>query len=350
MLRSKIAGPNRRAFTLVELLVVIAIIGILVALLLPAVQAAREAARGAQCSNNLRQLGLALLSHHDTKKSFPPGINVHEDFLNGAGTHGPACFGWGGMIIPYLEETGLAGQYQQIRVTAGGKEYKFPNYNWETATSGGLNAGELSKTALSVFSCPSDTMSPINMIYNGGKDLFAKSNYVGMAGMYGAQDATAANPMRFVNPVDILTFPEAQQRIWQGTFGIFGGNQKTRIKDITDGSSKTLMVGERDGGLEDGSSNRPAAYWAGAIRARWLNSTLSNARNNSVFLINGLNPSNPNAPTYGTGSLHLGGGAYFAFGDGSVRFISENIDGFVWEAMATRAGGETDAGIDRGTP
>ena len=343
-MRSSFASAVRRAFTLVELLVVIAIIGILVALLLPAIQAAREAARASQCSNNLRQLGLALLNHHDAKQSFPPGVHVHEDFLNGSGTHGPASFGWGGLIMPYLEETALAGQYQQIVVTSGSTQYKFPDYNWETATSGGINAADLSKSSLSVFVCPTDVMTPINYVYNGGKDPFAKSNYVGMAGMYGAQDATAANPMKFFNPADMMSFPPGQQALLEGTFGIFGGNMKSKFKDITDGSSKTLMVGERDGGLQDGLSNRPAAYWPGAIRARWVNSTLANARNNSVFLINGTGNTN-----YGTGSLHPGGGAYFAFGDGSVRFISENVDGLVWEAMSTRAGGETDIGIDRGT-
>jgi prepilin-type N-terminal cleavage/methylation domain-containing protein len=329
------AETSRRAFTLVELLVVIAIIGILVALLLPAIQAAREAARGAQCSNNLRQIGIALLNHHDSIRSFPPGVHVSQ--LNGSGTHGPAAFGWGGLILPYLEETSLGSQYQAIP--------DYPDYNWETATGpgGNPNSGTLSKTPLAVFSCPTDVMPPINIWYNAGKDPFSKSNYVGIAGMYGAQDATAANPMKFVNPVDLPSFPPAEQTQYAATFGIFGGNQKSKMKDITDGSSKTLMVGERDGRVADDiPTGRQAGYWTGAIRSRWLNSTLANARDDGNFRLNGTSK-------WGTGSLHRAGGMYGGFGDGSVRFLSEDMDGFVWEAMATRAGGETDAGIDRGT-
>jgi prepilin-type N-terminal cleavage/methylation domain-containing protein len=333
--RRKVNQRVQSAFTLVELLVVIAIIGILVALLLPAIQAAREAARGAQCSNNLRQLGIGLLNHHDTQGAFPPGVHVTE--LNGSGTHGPAAFGWGGLILPYLEETSLGAEYKSIP--------NYPDYNWETATGpgGSPQAGTLSKTPLSVFSCPTDVMPTINTWYNAGKDPFSKSNYVGVAGMYGAQDATTANPMKFVNPVDLPSFPPAEQALYLGTFGIFGGNQRSKMKDITDGSSKTLMVAERDGRVADGiATGRQAAYWTGAIRSRWLNSTLTNARDDGPFRINGTSK-------WGAGSLHPAGGTYGTFGDGSVRFLTEDMDGNVWEAMATRAGNETDAGIDRGT-
>jgi prepilin-type N-terminal cleavage/methylation domain-containing protein len=344
MMRPNTDCAGRRAFTLVELLVVIAIIGILVALLLPAVQAAREAARGAQCSNNLRQLGLALLNHHDVKKSFPAGVNVPDVKV---APHGPAAFGWGGLSLPYLEETTLGSLYQQIVVTAGTKVYRFPDYNWETAVGPGgqPRAGELSATPLAMFMCPTDVMGPINLFYNGGKDPFGKSNYVGIAGLYGANDPAPSPPYYFVNPADVSnpasTFTATQREQYQGTYGIFGGNQTTRMNDITDGSSKTFMVGERDGrAAEADQSNIPpgfrfAAYWTGAIRSRWLNSTLSNVRNDGPFRLNGTSK-------YGTGSLHSGGGAYFIMGDCSVRFVSENIDGVVWEAMATRAGDETE--------
>lgn len=342
MMRPTIAESTRRGFTLVELLVVIAIIGILVALLLPAVQAAREAARGAQCSNNLRQLGIALLNHHDSMKSYPPGVNVYD--VN-APPHGPASFGWGGMILPYLEEASLTSQYQAIVVTIAGKQVRFPDYNWETAEgSGGQpRAEDLSKTPIVSFMCPTDVMPPLNTFYNVGKDPFAKSNYVGIAGMYGAQDGTPAIPMKFINPADLPAFSAADQERYAGTFGIFGGNQTSKIKDITDGTSKTLMVAERDGRIADGVvGGFEAAYWAGAIRARWLNSTLANARDNGAFRINGTS-------RWGIGSLHPAGGSYCLFGDGSVRFVTESIDGFAWEAMATRAGDETEAGINRGT-
>jgi hypothetical protein len=139
----------------------------------------------------------------------------------------------------------------------------------------------------------------------------------------------------------------AFQRKCEGTHGIFAGNSETKISDILDGTSKTLMVVERDGRVADAAATGPgifeAAYWPGAIRARWLNSTLANARNSGAFLINGTS-------RWGIGSLHPGRGTYATFGDGSVRFVTEDIDGLVWEAMATRAGGETDIGIDRDTP
>lgn len=348
-MRSKLVALSRRAFTLVELLVVIAIIGILVALLLPAVQAAREAARSSQCRNNMRQLGLALLNHHDAQKHFPEGARIPKLDL---APHGPASFGWGGMILPYLEEISLMSQYALIKGTVDGKQVGFPDYNWETETEtvGGatIRAQDLSVTAIPTFVCPTDVMTPINTTYNGGKDPFAKSNYVGMAGMYGADDELGMSPFKFISPKDCTTLLATSSdatlvQKCNGTHGMFFANSRTKIKDVLDGTSKTIMVGERDGGFQDGNSNRPAAYWAGAIRARWLNSTLANARNNSVFLINGTGATN-----YGTGSFHVAS-ANFTFGDGSVRIIGEDIDGFVWEAMATRSGGETDTGIDRGT-
>jgi hypothetical protein len=212
--------------------------------------------------------------------------------------------------------------------------------------------------------CPTDVMPPINTFYNDGKDPYAKSNYVGVAGMYGAEDeitggpnsggipaSSNTNPMRFISPADCPTLVSANAGVFQlkcdGTHGIFAGNSKTKMKDIIDGSSKTLMVAERDGrradAAEKGAGIFEAAYWAGAIRARWLNSTLANARNSGAFRINGTS-------RWGIGSLHPGRGTYGTFGDGSVRFVTEDIDGLVWEAMATRAGGETDAGIFRDTP
>lgn len=320
---------------------VIAIIGVLVALLLPAVQAAREAARRSQCMNNLKQLGIALLLHEGAVGAFPEGVHVWE--RDASGGHGPSSFGWGGLLLPYLEQSTLGAQYKAIVDSNGNK---FPDYNWETAvgTGGAPEAAVLSKTHLSVFMCPSDVMEPINVYYNGSKDPFGKSNYVGIAGAYGAEDARGSNPLLFINPTDLETSPpfnDNHRRIMGGTLGIFGGNLSTEMREIPDGTSNTLMVGERSGLIAaepDNGSASPAAYWTGAIRARWLNSTLSNVRNNAAFLINGTNK-------YGTSSLHPGG-CHFLKADGSVSYLGEDINGALFEAMGTRAGEEVlaDAG------
>jgi prepilin-type N-terminal cleavage/methylation domain-containing protein len=332
---------GQTGFTLVELLVVIAIIGVLVGLLLPAVQAAREAARRSQCLNNLKQLGVALLLHEDAKGAFPKGTYLPEGSSawnrNASSSHGPAVFGWGGLSLPYLEQTNLGQQYQAI-VDSNGND--FPNYNWETAvgTGGSPKAADLSKTALSVFMCPSDVMGPINEYYNNGEDPFGKSNYVGIAGAYGGEDAERTNPILYKNPIDLedTHFSDLDRRTKGDTIGIFAGSMSSEIREISDGTSNTLMVGERNGLVaSDPKSTRPlpmAAYWPGAIRARWVNSTLSNARNVEQFLINGTS-------RYGISSLHQGG-AQFVRGDGSALFISEDIDGPLYEALGTRAGAE----------
>lgn len=323
----------RPAFTLVELLVVIAIIGILVALLLPAIQAAREAARRAQCTNNMRQQGIALLNYHDVKKRFPEGIRVPDPNV---APHGPPAWGWGGMIIPYLEETTLANQFQSI---VDGQGRGFPDYNWENTTYNGIRSGDLAKTPLQTYVCPSDVMQPINTIYNGNKDPYAKSNYVGVAGRYGAVDPPEnPRPYKFITPVNIANpdmFTQEERELYEGTSGIFGGNQITKIGQITDGTSKTLMVVERDGGDETGLSPRRAAYWCGAIRTRWLNSNLTNVQNDvdGYYLIN--------SPTfrYGIGSLHPGG-TNAMMGDGHVVFLSEDMDGETWARLGTMAEGK----------
>ena len=238
-MRHRVRRP--RGFTLVELLVVIAIIGVLVALLLPAVQAAREAARRTQCSNNLKQLGVAALLHESAEGSLPEGVHVWD--LNGAGTHGPASFGWGGLILPYIEQVNLGVQYKAIP--------NYPNYNWETATGPGgqPKAGELSKTALSIFMCPSDLMPPINDYYNGGKDPFAKSNYVAQRAPTAAM--TRQRPTLCTSKLPKMLKPtrlsDSDRELFSRTAGIFGGNMGSKFKDVSDGASNTFMIGERSG-------------------------------------------------------------------------------------------------------
>src|SRR5262249_13254984 len=123
----------RRGFTLVELLVVIAIIGILIALLLPAVQAAREAARRSQCSNNIKQLALGLHSFHDANKKFPPGSNVRATGPGDSTNATKATFGWGAFILPYIEEKAIFATLTGVSGTlTGNLDAKQLNYDWKS--------------------------------------------------------------------------------------------------------------------------------------------------------------------------------------------------------------------------
>jgi prepilin-type N-terminal cleavage/methylation domain-containing protein len=154
---------NRRGFTLVELLIVIAIIGMLVSLLLPAVQAAREAARRTECANNLKQIGLALQAYHDARRGFPPGWL----WAPPADQSGGSSWAWSVFILPYLERNSL---YDELRVDDGSALVPPP--------------GDPRDTLLPMFVCPSDVGPDRNKWFRG----YAKSNYPGVNGTGGDTD------------------------------------------------------------------------------------------------------------------------------------------------------------------
>ena len=243
-------------FTLVELLVVIAIIGILIALLLPAIQAAREAARRSQCANNLKQLALGLQTYHSTNKRFPPGVMFNGDpndtacatDSTSAGTYsnGGACstssFGWGGLVLPFIEAGTQTALFKSLpNSTYGTKPVStpYPLYSWEAsaqADSTGV-VDSWFKASISVFQCPSDTLGPINTLQNPqssamppatGKDPYGKSNYVGVAGTKGAlsqEDYDGTMTCCLWNPAN--TFVKAQEK------GILMVNSRNSIKQVT---------------------------------------------------------------------------------------------------------------------
>jgi prepilin-type N-terminal cleavage/methylation domain-containing protein len=296
MTRSESKRP-RRGFTLVELLVVIAIIGILVALLLPAVQAARMAALKTQCKNNLKQLGLAMHNHLDAERKFPAGYSFNSKTNAASWTK---CWGWGARILPYLEEAAL---YQALEV--GKKEFNqvLPG---NTSTSWPAAPVAAMRTAIAGFRCPSDIESdPINtnndFCHSGGPESTkpAKSNYVGV---YGHQYSSwGASPT--------ATVPEMQ--------GMLVAQNGLPLRKVSDGLSKTLMIGER--GWE-----HQAGYWVGVgnCQDEYGYSSPKVIGRSFLFKIN-----TPLIDRYYSGfsSYHVGG-AHFTFGDGSVQFLEDSID------------------------
>jgi prepilin-type N-terminal cleavage/methylation domain-containing protein/prepilin-type processing-associated H-X9-DG protein len=280
------AGPGRRrGFSLVELLVVIAIVAILIGLLLPAVQKVREAANRASCANNLKQLGLALQCYLEDHKSFPSG---YVSSPLGVG------WGWGTMLLPYLEQRPL---YKQLGLPGS----TFGNgVNFADSTP-------LTQTQLPVFVCPSDTGPALNPF----KQNHAKSNYRGVCG------PTA--PVVFTPNKD-----------WGG---VLFQNSTIRIIDITDGTSNTMALGEC---MLDQSSGKVGAVWAG----------MADTTNGTVFYIShvfwGIDTEDYriNGPGAQAFSSRHSGGAQFVFCDGSLHWIGQRVDPVVATILAGRKDGQ----------
>jgi prepilin-type N-terminal cleavage/methylation domain-containing protein len=319
-----------RGFTLVELLVVIAIIGILVALLLPAIQAAREAARRSQCQNHLKNIGLALQNHHSATKRFPKG------FVS-TGSGAIEAWTWSTFLLPYLEEQTI---YDQMRPA---DEYIVPvnanrtgkrNLADMLAAAKAGNTAELVplQTPIAVFRCPSDTTPPLIPVSNPPDPAMNRTTDSGtwerhFNGMYappGFQPSTS-NYVGSKGTIDsqcdgalvagnwIINQPRCNNT------GIFFGNSQISIKHITDGTSKTFAIGERD-------KFCLAATWIG-VRNPFGPEMWSSywATAHSFFKLNYPLTGNHDTCVESFSSAHPGGG-FFGFCDGSVHFISDDID------------------------
>jgi prepilin-type N-terminal cleavage/methylation domain-containing protein/prepilin-type processing-associated H-X9-DG protein len=286
----------KAGFTLVELLVVITIIGILIALLLPAVQAAREAARRMQCSNNFKQVGLAMHNYHSSKGCFPFGCLT--DFVGNGGTKE---WSWGAYVLPYME---LQGVYDLI-------DFNAANY-----TVGAKNR-QAELVQIEAYLCPSD---PEYGELVGVTGTITNPVYASMTNMAGVADSVNAFLTGAGWPYYARPFPEAD--------GVMaGGTHSCSISDIKDGTSNTLMIGEVTG---RGKGSHECQIWIG---------------DNFMGSIQGINgyKTLPGGGTYGgmydTGfSSYHPGGCNFAMADGSVSFLSQNIARDILAALTTRNG------------
>jgi len=327
---------RRSAFTLVELLVVISIIGVLVALLLPAVQAAREAARRMQCRNNLRQLGIAMHNYHDVYKKFPPGYRMKPN--SATEPVGSANVS----LLPYLEQ-------------ANAKNLIDPNAPWY------LLSPEAAQTVVKTFQCPSDIAGDLGVypfVAAMGVpvgDTFANNSYCVSIGW---TDAICLGPG--------FTGPPVTEKS-----GVFAKHSNTRLAHITDGSSSTIAYGEaasgfpmcngsgctnplpgetsKHGWLVEGAGIE-TLYSLGLRYVGGFGSTMEPLNKNPVtdsfYKVSGgsyldCRASVDGGPHWTTSfrSFHPGG-ASFLFCDGSVQYLSETINMTVYRGLSTIQGGE----------
>jgi prepilin-type N-terminal cleavage/methylation domain-containing protein len=298
----------RRGFTLVELLVVIAIIGILVALLLPAVQAAREASRRTQCNNNLKQIGLGIHNYHDTYKSYPYGYYY-------SGTNGQAGYGWGVSILPFIEQQTLYTQLNPDVISLAAR-----------ITSGTAQDKALVATPLPSYRCPTDTAkeSFSGWFSQANSWNLGTSNYVACAGWAGGNPANS--------PPDTYYYPIQSK----DSGGMFFGNSWLRHNDCIDGTSMTLMVAERD------YERNRAATWVGAGKNDGYggNETLRCVFR-AAFAINYDYVTKDTANiSKGWSSLHPAG-LNVVLMDASVQFLSQTTDLRVKQCMSLRKDGIT---------
>jgi len=329
---------HSKGFTLVELLVVIAIIGILIGMLLPAVQQVREAARRTQCANSMRQLALAMHNYESSNMHFPPGIQSRDLSLGTAEDvmflHG---FNWSAIILPFVE------QNSQFAIL-GRLSDNFSRPQW-WGTLPDINEGLFTDHAaveMGLFVCPSCPMDPINNKRASG--AHAKSNYVGVVGpkLEEGDLNTMDNYTQFtLDREGDTSDPEVQVTLEFP--GMLFFNSKIGFGQVPDGTSNTLLLGERDGAILGTDSRgeefqRGAATWCGADRSSWLNTCLGPTSGQARWTLNSANvgrweqwvPFSSSHP----------GGANFARTDGSVTYVSDEVDGRTFEGMGTRAGGE----------
>jgi len=331
---------GRRGFTLIELLVVIAIIGVLVALLLPAVQQAREAARRTQCRNNLKQLGLACYNYESTHGRLPASrMSIGYCTLGSGGGSRPDAQSKNAsglsLLLPFIDQAPL---YNRINFSGAMGTYVTTGNPMPVGLDPMVTGhADLAKTIIPAFLCPSDsgpstlTGGGVHYMPDGGADPsrhYAKTCY------------------DFIVPDEQLSYCNLHSATTIETRYLFGDNSYTKFAGCTDGLSNTFAMGEQT--LETFNGRTP-----GWLHSGWVSTGIDPVGSwNLTFPATGINVWNYNnnasplnktpgrrASWYTCASLHTGG-AHFLMGDGGVRFVSENIDRSTLERLSKMADGQ----------
>lgn len=321
--------PCRRGFTLVELLVVIAIIGVLIALLLPAVQSARESARRMTCSNRLRQLGLALHNYESLMTCFPTGtINPVGDDPNGRNGSGAPGIGapWICMLLGQLEQPSLFANFMKICAERPEVVDWFGNATYDSAQIGNKH--------LPVMDCPSHAPSGEELANGTNMEHLARGNFAACYGRSGYGMEFGKNP---------------------SIGGVFATNTRLAGQHITDGLSNTLAFSELKYRLRS-----PVGPSLADTRGTWTYGVMGA---NIFSTQTGPNSASPDGvwgcrsmPSEGMPCVQTGapyntmwaaarayhpGGVQGCLADGGVRFFSNNVNLTIWQALGTRGGGES---------
>jgi prepilin-type N-terminal cleavage/methylation domain-containing protein/prepilin-type processing-associated H-X9-DG protein len=349
------SNERRPAFTLIELLLVIAIIGVLIALLLAAVQRVREAANRTQCINNLHQIGLAMQNYHDVEGCLPPSLNnwwpnTYVPML----PHALDC--WRMLILQYVEGDNLWSQIVALEqpgsptpptspVPPGWQQYWTPAVAYEFIWDSSQRYFGPFRTVMPVFSCPSDPRT-LRTVQLGGW-YTSLSSYLGVSGIdLWAWSTTPTGP----DDLRGIMVPTNKYRGDWGDRDIPASTIGTRFHEITDGLSNTLLIGERppSHGLDwgwafgcrpaDGVGTLDSILGVNEVNLQQSGVPETDACGPGPYLFKRGEINNP-CDVFHFYSTHPGG-ANFLFADAQVRFLSYTVDNEVMRALATMSGGE----------